>query len=577
MNLKDFIQLLKHHKLDGFFLPRGNLFIGQDILPQENLLQELTGFRGSAGNLLITAQGKSVLFVDGRYELQASREVDLASIGIICTTTQHTTPLEWMKSKLPPKFKLGFDPWLISCRDFQKWEQQLPQCSIKALPLENLGIKADIPCSDIFAHSLEYCGISRDEKIASILSALSQQGLDAYLFTAADSSSWLLNLRAASLPDTPLLRAYTLVDQSGRVSLFAYRHNLDNNPALAGLDCYDISELPRRLSAYKRQTIGTDLNLCPEHIATLASKYKITLRHSPDTAAEQKCIKNPVELQGIRSAHLRDAAAMVTFLHWFELNAAALPLTELDIVAKLHELRSQQNLFFSESFDTIAAYGANGAIVHYHPTPTTNAAIKPNSLLLIDSGAQYQDGTTDITRTLAVGTPSPEMIADYTHVLKGHIALLDTIFPQGSSGRQLDAIARRPLWQHGLNYNHGTGHGVGCFLNVHEGPIGISTSYSSHPLTQGMITSIEPGYYQTDGYGIRIENMAEVIPASIDGFLGLSSLTLVPYDRRLIDKSQLSAAELDWLNRYHKRVWQAISPLVDKGARSWLEQACAPL
>ena len=578
MHLDNFIKLLNKHKLDGYFLPRGNLFIGQeDILPEENLLSELTGFSGSAGNLLILTRGKSVLFVDGRYELQASHEVDLSQVGIICTTTQHITPLEWMKNHLPQKFKLGFDPWLISLRNFQKWEQQLPQCRISSLPLQDLGINPQAPCSDIFAHAGEYCGISRDEKISSVLTFLQEQNLDAYLFTAADSSSWLLNLRAHSLPYTPLLRGYTLVDKDGRVSLFAYRHHLTDNPALAGLNCYDISELPRCLSAYKRQTLGVDFASCPEQISALADKYKITLRHAADTAAEQKCIKNPVELQGINAAHQRDAAAMITFLHWLELNSATLPLTELDIAAKIRELRAEQDLFYSESFDTIVASGAHGAIIHYHPTAQSNAPLEKNSLLLIDSGAQYQDGTTDITRTLAIGTPTPEMINNYTLVLKGHIDLFDTIFPQGTGGRLLDSICRRPLWQQGLDYNHGTGHGVGCFLDVHEGPIGIATSYSLYPLSQGMITSIEPGYYLTDRYGIRIENLAEIIPAEYEGFLAFKSLTLVPYDRRLINKSLLSAAELDWLNRYHKRVWQTISPLLDNGAHTWLEQACAPL
>ena len=578
MNLDDFIKLLTQHKLDGYFLPRGNLFIGQEnILPEENLLRELSGFSGSAGNLLILTHGKSVLFVDGRYELQASQEIATKQIGIICTTTQHISPLEWMQHHLPAKFKLGFDPWLISLRDYQKWEQQLNQCRILALPLKDLGINPQAPRSDIFAHPIEYCGTSRDEKISSVLAALQEQNLDAYLFTAADSSSWLLNLRAHSLPHTPLLRGYTLVDKQGRVSLFAYRHHLSDNPALAGLNCHDISELPRCLSAYKHQTLGVDFASCPVQISALANKYKITLRHAVDSAAEQKCVKNSVELQGINAAHQRDAAAMINFLHWFELNSATLSLTELDIAAKIRELRSEQSLFYSESFDTIAAAAAHSAIIHYHPTEQSNIPLAPNSLLLIDSGAQYQDGTTDITRTIAVGTPSPEMINNYTLVLKGHIDLFATIFPQGIGGRLLDSICRRPLWQQGLNYNHGTGHGVGCFLNVHEGPIGIASAYSLHPLSSGMITSIEPGYYLPDHYGIRIENMAEIIPAEHDGFLAFKSLTLVPYERRLINKDMLTAAELNWLNLYHQRVLQSISPLLNNSARSWLEQACAPL
>ena len=277
----------------------------------------------------------------------------------------------------------------------------------------------------------------------------------------------------------------------------------------------------------------------------------------------------------MRNAHLRDGATVTSFLCWLEQHW---PETdELGVVAKLHEYRCRQQNFFSESFDTIAGFGSNGAIVHYQPRPQTNRKLSSGSLLLLDSGAQYLDGTTDTTRTIALGTPSPEQIDDYTRVLQAHIALSTAIFPEKTTGRALDALAREPLWRHGLDYAHGTGHGVGCFLNVHEGPVGISTTYSDTPLQAGMITSIEPGYYKAGHYGIRIENLVEVIPAGREGFLAFSPLTLIPYDRRLINKSLLSPEELDWLNHYHRHVKQSLSPLLPPDERQWLEQACTPL
>ena len=576
MTLDEFKTLLQKQKINGFFLPRGNCFLGQDILPEENLLRQLTGFTGSAGSLLILTKGKSVLFVDGRYELQAAGQTDNQQIGIICTTTGHISPTEWMKNKLPEKFVLGFDPWLISHQEFLHWNRTCPSFKLVPLPLDKLlRVQPQIPKSKIFEHNIEFCGVSRDEKISAVLTSLQQENLDAYLFTAADSSSWLLNLRAPSLPDTPLLRGYTLIDRQGGVSLFTYAHDIEDTKTINGLNIYDITELPKRLSAYKRQTVGVDFNICPEQIFSFAKKYKITLRHRADIAAPLKCIKNPIELQGIRKAHIRDGIALVLFLHWLD-NAPA-GQTELDIVQKLREFRQQQQNFFSDSFATIAAFGPNGAIIHYQPVSETNLELKPGSLLLLDSGGQYFDGTTDVTRTVAVGTPDTEIIDQYTTVLKGHIALLSAVFPEGTAGRQLDTLARAPLWRCGMDYNHGTGHGVGCFLNVHEGPAGISKTYSAQPLSTGMITSVEPGYYRENRYGIRIENLAEVIEADQTGFLTFSSLTLIPYDRRLINPALLSKDELDWIDTYHRRVADTLSPHLPTETAKWLKKACRPL
>ena len=294
-----------------------------------------------------------------------------------------------------------------------------------------------------------------------------------------------------------------------------------------------------------------------------------------DYCQELKATKNQTELTGIRQAHLRDGVAVTKFLCWLDKNWQG--KTELDIVERLHQFRAKGELFFSESFTTIAAGGANGAIVHYHPTTKTNAPLSKDSLLLLDSGAQYLDGTTDVTRTIALGNPNQQMAEDFTLVLKSHIALNTAHFPLGTTGHELDAIARAPLWISGQDYNHGTGHGVGCFLNVHEGPQRISHKGNDYPLQAQMITSIEPGIYKEGQYGIRIENLVEIVPAATAGYLQFANLTLIPIDKRLINKYLLSEDEINWLNDYHQRVEQALSPHLSPAEKQWLQEACSPL
>lgn len=567
---ENLIQTMKQNKIDGYLLPRNNMFISEDIHPAENKIMKLCGFSGSAGTLLIMKEGKSYLFVDGRYELQAPSETNQEEVEVICTTK--ISMYDWLQNHLSKGFRLGLNPQTISIAEYSKLQHKLPQ--IKIFAIEEL-IEKETPLMKgrVFEHNIEYAGVSREEKIGNIMSFLSKHNKDGWLFCAADSVSWLLNLRSKCLPDTPIVRAYAWVGENGEVAIFG--GNLDFDKLTPNFSVYDITELDSFLKKHKKTNVYIDEKYTPLYIAKLAQKHKISLYQHTDICELQKAIKNPIELQGIRKAHIRDAKAVINFLYWLENNFEG--QTELEIVDKLHEFRAKEKNYFSESFETIAAFGTNAAIVHYHPTTKTNKELKSGSLLLLDSGAQYYDGTTDITRTIAIGKPSQEMINNFTLVLKGHIRLSQAIFPIGTSGQNIDALARLDLWKEGKDYHHGTGHGVGCFLNVHEGPHRISTSGSQQALQEGMITSIEPGYYKENAYGIRIENLVEVISNAQSSTLSFVPLTLVPIDKHLINEKLLTKEEKDWLNHYHERIEQTISKNLSTEVREWLKQACAKI
>lgn len=567
MILSEFQTLLKKHKIEAYLVTRRNMFLTEDILPEENKIMEFTGFTGSAANLLVF-QDKAVLFTDGRYEIQAKLETNPQQVKVECVKASDFFP--WLNANCQNrKLKIHFNPWCWSAREYAAHSTDSSPAEFIADKRNLLGGLLSNNPVHVFPHEIEFCGIGSTEKISQIAKHLQSKNLKAYLFTAADSVSWLFNLRSNALPDTPVLRAYALVKDDGETTLFA--ENTDYENAVA------FSQLPSYLKKFKKQNLGLDLRTTPQQIISFLSDDAYT--HSADPVSAEKAIKNPIELQGIKNAHLRDAAAMCGFLCWLNDNWQG--KTELDIVAKLRSFREKQSLFFSDSFPTIAGFGSNGAIVHYQPKPHTNLELKAGSMLLLDSGAQYFDGTTDITRTMAIGTPSADMVQDFTTVLKCHITLASAYFPEKTSGNALDAICRRNLWQQGKNYNHGTGHGVGCFLNVHEGPQNLSSGASYYPLQPNMVNSIEPGYYKENHYGIRIENLVYVDRVSDPNndipMLKFEYLTLVPIDKRLIDKYLLDDGEKIWLNSYHQTVYNKISPLVDDKVKNWLKDACSPI
>lgn len=569
MTLAEFQNLLKKYKYDAYIVTHDNRFFGQDVLPEENAILELTGFSGSAASLVVF-QDKAILTVDGRYEIQSKLETNPEEIEIRCNLT--ATPFPTMVRLLDTKgkYKILYDSWTMSHKDLLFYTQQLPQVKFIADKKALLGSRVSAQEAKVFEHKIEYCGVERDEKLAEVIKKMQNRNLDALVITQADDVSWLLNLRSDALPDTPILRAYAIIDKNAKVSVFG--DNMDYP------EIQPFNNLKSALKIYKNKKIGITGN-APQMLFDLLPNQKCGAPIH-NIIEQIKAIKNPVELQGMKNAHLRDAVAMVEFLHWLDNNYK--DKSELDIVAKLRSFREKQDLFYSDSFPTIAGYGSNGAIVHYQPKAETNQKLKNGSLLLLDSGAQYYDGTTDITRTIAIGNPSPEMINDFTTVLKCHIELTSSYFPLTTDGKQLDAICRRQLWAIGKEYVHGTGHGVGCFLNVHEGPHHISANAHRNIYHPNIITSIEPGYYKEGHYGIRIENLVYIAEADNPDFeikmLKFEPLTLVPIDSRLINKYLLSEGEISWLNDYHAKVWLSLKDLInDEEVKNWLEEACFPL
>lgn len=562
MKLTDVQQTLQQKKIPALLVTRNKpYFVGGDILPQENKILSLTGFSGSAGNLLIT-HDKAWLFVDGRYSIQARNETDADKVTVVDYSGSFAEILEICEQNHIKQ--VAYNPACLSVATVKFLKKHAPDitfcedCNILNDDITATAVK-------VFAHDIKFCGKSSQEKCAEVVADL-PNFIDAMLICDSAAVSWLSNLRAYDLPDTPIVRSWGLLDRNGTLTLIA-----DN---LEKYGFVPFSKLPKLLSKYKGKTIFMDEKQTPQIIySLLPGGIKIETKiNNPIT--EHKLTKNPVELAGYQNAHLRDGIAVSKFLCWLEENYQG--LSELDVVKKLKSYRQEQELFFSDSFATIAATAENAAIVHYQPDEKSNKKLQNNSVLLLDSGAQYYDGTTDVTRTIALGKPDDEIKNSFTQVLKAHIALAAAIFLESTPANVLDGLCREALWRYGKDYKHGTGHSVGYFSDVHEAPFGIS--YRSHmPIKANYITSIEPGYYKENAYGIRIENMVYVTPSEYEGFLKFQYLTLVPIDKRLINKYLLNEDEVNWLNQYHRHVYESLCPYMNDKERQWLEGACASL
>ncbi len=557
MDIKSIQKELKKDNLSGSLFTLGNMFIDEDILPEENRIHELTGFSGSYALLFITP-AKAYLFVDGRYELQAKKEINLKQIEIV--KLAETCLTDWLKKNYAKTAaRISYNPWQLSQNTLDNLQKQLPQATfIPAAPDKCLSSKK----VKVFPHQKKFTGLTAKDKLSLVCAYIKQRKLDAFLVTSAAGCSWLLNLRSNALPYTPVLRAYVLVEKSGAYKIFTEHTDLK--------EALPFEKLAAILPQYAK--LGTDFATAPAMIKNL----KPDVINTPDEIINLKAVKNPTELKGTRAAHLRDGIALTKFMYWLSKNYKG--KTETDVTAKLLDFRKKEANFYTESFATIAGFGTNAAIVHYHACPERTATLKKGSVLLLDSGGQYFDGTTDVTRTIALGDPTADMIEKNTLVLKGHIALASAVFHQHTTGNELDLLAREPLLKLGLDYEHGTGHGVGYFSDVHEGPARISIhAKHSAPLKAGMVTSIEPGYYKENAFGIRIENLYYVKPAKNPKFLQFEVLTLAPLDKRLINKYLLTADELKWLNHYHRQIFLSLKKYLTKQELEWLKDACAPL
>jgi Xaa-Pro aminopeptidase len=584
-HLVDFRKLLVKNDIDCFLLPKSDKYISSDVMENEDRLRWITGFTGSAGTALIF-RNKAYLFVDGRYEIQAKNEVDTNEFEVICLNGINVK--KWMEENIQTNCRIGYDSWHNSIKDINDLEKILHAknaflISIKFNPVNEIFIDKLVSEKryEVFEHHIKYAGLSRKEKINLISNELKLNKLDAYLITKPDSLSWLLNIRSHQIKNNPIFRGFAIITSSGYVFVLCddeYDFEVSFEDNIKIYSFYDIFELGRSLS---KKSVGMDFYSTPYKVYSLFRSSNVVIKNIKDFCTYPKACKNEIELEGIRQAHIRDAVAKINFLHWFDVNYGKEKISELTVVEKLEEFRKEQKNYFCKSFDTIAGFADNGAIIHYKPTEKLNKRIEDNSLLLIDSGAHYFDGTTDVTRTIVIGKPNDEMCERYTDVLKGHIDLITTIFPEGTSGRNLDSIARKYLWNNGFDYAHGTGHGVGCFASVHEGPQSISPKKGGMAgLREDMVLSIEPGFYKEGEYGIRLENLVKIVSVEfIDNhrerhMLAFEPLTLVPFDRKLIIKKQMSTEQLKWLNMYHDFVYATLKDLLEKPERDWLKTAC---
>ncbi len=576
--------------LDGFVLPRGDEHQNEYVPRRAERLAWLTGFTGSAGAAVVLTK-RAAVFVDGRYTLQAAAEVDAASFEIRHLVEE--PPSDWLAQALAPGAKVGYDPWLHTPDGVARLKASVEKAgaSLVALadnPIDRLWTdQPPQPLAPIRPHELAFAGVPSSQKRRQIAAEVKRGGADAVVLGAPDSIAWLLNIRGGDVPHAPLPLAFAILSTEGTVELFVDRlklpaaiaGHLGNAVSIAAPE--ELGPALDRLGRSHARVMADPAALAAWIFERLAAAGAETVR-ATDPCQLPKACKNDVELENCRIAHRRDGAALVRFLAWLDAEAPRGQLTEIDAADRLAALRAEGEHFLDLSFPTISGAGANGAIVHYRVSPATNRRLAPDMLYLVDSGGQYRDATTDVTRTIAIGTPSPEQRDRFTRVLQGHIRLARARFPEGTSGTQLDALARLALWEAGLDYDHGTGHGVGSYLSVHEGPQRISKLPNTVPLKPGMIVSDEPGYYKTGAYGIRIENLVAVTrveapPGAERKLLGFETLTLAPIDRRLIEATLLSPEERAWVDAYHARVQAEIAPLVDAATRAWLDAATQPL
>ena len=578
---------MRDANVDGYLVPHGDEHQGEFNAHYAERLKWLTSFAGSAGSAVVMAD-KAAIFVDGRYTLQVRDQVDGALYEYRHMVDEPATA--WITAAATSGMKIGFDPRLHTTGGLARLEEAVMKAGAALLPLpENLIDKVwsgqpSRPQAPVMVYPEKFAGRSSAEKRGLVAQVLKGEGLDAFFFTALDSIAWLLNIRGNDVEFSPLTYAYALLFADSKAVLFIdpakltpeVKAHLGADVRLApydGLD-HELTALDKSVAV-----IGLDRDTGSRWAYDrLAAGRKVRVVADPCTALKAR--KHPTELQGVRDAHVRDGAALSRFLAWLAKEGPKGQLNEITAAAKLEQFRAESNTFRGPSFATIAGAGGNGAIVHYRASEKTAARIQPDMVMLLDSGGQYLDGTTDVTRTFAIGKATAEQKHRFTLVLKGHIALAMARFVKGTTGSQLDALARHALWQEGLDYDHGTGHGVGTFLGVHEGPQRISKVGNTVALEPGMVISNEPGYYKTGEYGIRIENLvavreADKVPGAEKALLEFETLTLAPIDLNMVDASLLLPAEKSWFNAYHKRVRETLSPLVDAETKAWLATATA--
>lgn len=587
-NLPKLRKELAAQSLDGFYVPHEDEYQNEYLPDANERLAWVSGFTGSFGSALIL-KTRAAIFVDGRYTIQGADQTDPSLFERV--PVPDPGPFGWLAQQDLAGQVIGHDPALMTPNDVAEFSKAAAKAgaAVQAVTRNPLDLawsdRPAQPVQPVHPHSLDYAGEQSEDKRTAIGEALRDDQADAAVITAPASIAWLFNIRGGDVACSPLPLARAIVRQDGSATLFmdpaketeGLRAHLGNQVTLSPLTALDAD-----LAALKGQTVSLDPNLASAWFFQALETAGATILRQQDPVLLPKACKNPTELTGTAAAHRRDGAAIVRFLHWLDTDAQSGTVTEIDAALKLLNFRTVDASMKDMSFETISGAGPNGALPHYRVSSASNRILERGSLYLVDSGGQYPDGTTDITRTVAIGEPSDDMRRHNTLVLKGHIAMDRVRFPAGTTGTHLDTLARHALWQAGLDYDHGTGHGVGVYLGVHEGPQRIAKAWNSTPLMPGMIVSNEPGFYKEGAYGIRIENLQYVTPPEeIEGgeraMLGFECLTFAPLARNLIDTDLLTLEERNWVDDYHQRVLSEVGSLVDGEVRTWLERACKPL
>ena len=579
-------------RFDGFVVPLTDEHMSEYVGDYAQRLAWLTGFRGSAGSAAVLPS-EAAIFTDGRYTLQVREQVDGAHWAYVAVP--ETSVADWLAKHAPKGARIGYDPWLHTRAWVEGASAALADRGATLVAVASNPVDAvwpDRPSPSDAKLSVQpdaQAGASSAQKRAGVADWLIDERADAVILSALDSIAWALNVRGGDIAHTPVALSYAIIGSDGATDLFIaedkvgadVRRHLGN-----AVRVHDIAAFRPYLANFAGKRIAADPDRAVAAIFDSLEAGGATVLRLRDPAVLAKAIKNPVEIAGHRAASVRDGAALARFLRWVEAECPGGNQTELSAAAKLLEFRQATGMLLDTSFDTISATGAHGASPHYHVTEDSNAPIEPGQLYLVDSGGQYADGTMDVTRVMPIGAPTDEMRDRFTRALKGHIAIATAVFPDGTTGGHLDAFARRPLWEAGLDFGHGTGHGVGSYLSVHEGPQRIAppehpSGQALEPLRAGMLLSNEPGYYKSGEYGIRIENLVLVEPREIAGsdrpMLGFETLTLCPIERTLIEPGLLTPEERGWLDAYHAQVLEKLGPELDGGDRAWLERKCAPI
>ena len=576
---------LKSANLDGFIIPHDDEYQNEYIPAYAERLMWASGFSGSAGAAIVMLD-RAVVFVDGRYTLQVRQQVDDQYFEYEDITD--VSPADWLLKNAPENATIGYDPMLHTIAGLKRINAAAEKAGFTLTPVTSNPIDAawvdqpKIPLTPVKSHALSYAGVSSEDKRQQIAAVLNENDADAVVITAPPSIAWLFNIRGGDVDRTPLPLGRAIVYNDARAELFLAPEKVDNQlPDVLG-DSVDIRPESSVIDGLKKLgdaglTVAIDPALSPVMYANTLSEAGAKTMDLTDPCALPRACKNTTEQDGARSAHVRDGAAVTNFLHWIATHAQGGDIDEITAAQKLEAFRREIDGLADISFDSISAAGPNGALCHYKVSTESNLPLSPGSLYLIDSGGQYPDGTTDITRTAPIGEPTQEMRDRFTRVLKGHIALALMKFPKGTTGHQLDAIARKPLWDVGLDYDHGTGHGVGSFLGVHEGPQRIAKAANDQALQPGMILSNEPGYYKADEFGIRIENLVIVSPyQAVEGgereMMSFETITLAPINLDLVVPTLLTETERHWLNKYHANVRQKLTPLVNEEVAAWIKQ-----